>query len=455
MTRPFPPLAVLFLALLGGASDAYAATTAIAVMPFRDLAGSKNPVGDGIRETVTSDLRGVPGVRVVERSEIERVLNEQKMQLTELDKDPLATMKLGKLIGADVITMGAYQQVGRRIRLTARFVKVETGEVTGSAKVDGDASDFLDLQDRITQELLKSAKLTPAVVKRFERRARPKIRSMRAVELLGQAAEEKAEPMKRALLKEALKEEPSFAYATDELARLEKRLKELNAKADEARKAEAAKTKEAWTKAKTRLERSTAVWQYTTVLREERRFREVIRVYRELASDFENAPEPHIKGLAPSMLMQAVILEAQIADIDGAVKDGEIFLTKFPTSNELPAVRSTLERIIERKKKIEAGKAVAAKEAAEITGERRWNLCAIGHVYERALQFPEARRLYLGCLEAGTDSRAEALGGLQDIALETGDWKAARKYDALIEEESPTIHEQRRSSVIYRLPIDD
>lgn len=454
MLRPLHHVLIL-LVVIAALSNATAATTAIAVMPFRDLAGSKNPVGDGIRETVTSDLRGVPGVRVVERSEIERVLNEQQLQLSELDKDPLATMRLGKLVGADVMTVGAYQQVGRRIRLTARFVKVETGEVTGSAKVDGDASDFLELQDRITQELLKSAKLTPAVVNRFARRSRPKIRSMRVVELLGKAAEEKAEPMKRAILREALKEEPAFAYATDELARLEQRLKELNAQADAAQKIEAERVKQAWAAAKTGPERHAAVYEYLNVLREERRFREAIRVYRQSAQEFEKATEDHLKAAAPGLLQQAILLEAQIHDFDGAVKDGEVFLSRYPTARELDSVRSTLERILERKKEIEAGKAVAVKEAAEVSGERRWNLCALGGIYERALQLPEARRLFLGCLEAGTDDRAQALAGLQEVALELGDWKAARRYGALLEEASPTLHEERRGGVIHRLPVDE
>ena len=43
-------------------------------MPFVDLSGRGNSVGEAIRETVTSDLRAVPGLRVVERARLDEVL---------------------------------------------------------------------------------------------------------------------------------------------------------------------------------------------------------------------------------------------------------------------------------------------------------------------------------------------------------------------------------------------
>src|SRR6266513_734859 len=100
------------LALLLVASTALAAVPTVAVLPFRDLSGGKASVGEAIRETVTSDLKTLGGVRVV------------------------------KLIGATLIAVGAYQQAASDVRLTARFVQVDTGEIVGTAKVDGRASEF-------------------------------------------------------------------------------------------------------------------------------------------------------------------------------------------------------------------------------------------------------------------------------------------------------------------------
>src|SRR5437764_13655737 len=135
------PLALVLAWLPGGARAGTSPT--VAVMPFKDLSGQKGSIGEAIRETVTTDLKDVPGLRVIERSNIDRILAEQNLQANKSDLDPLSTVKVGKLLGATLIVAGAYQKAGSTVRLTARFVKVETGEVVGTAKVDGSNADFL------------------------------------------------------------------------------------------------------------------------------------------------------------------------------------------------------------------------------------------------------------------------------------------------------------------------
>lgn len=447
-------LLVIAVGLVATPLSARAANVTIAVMPFRDLAGSRDPVGEAIRESVTSDLRNVPGVRVVERAEISRVINEQKLQGTEIDQDPLATMRLGKLIGADLMTVGAYQKFGRRIRLTARFVKVETGEVVGATKVDGDQAEFLALQDRITVELLKSARLQPQAVERFARRARPKLRSLRPVELFGRAAVEQDAPMKRALLKEAVKAEPQFTYASDELSQLEKRLREYEEKAKAARKAELEAAKKAWAEAPTPAEKWSRVHMYLAALNQQRRFNESIRVMRESLRELEklgSAAEQDESLVRFSLLH----LLRQIGRYDEAMKEGELFLQKHPKSLLFAQVKSFEEDLIARQRRIEQGRTIAPLSAKAIVGEQRWNPCRLATEYDRASQFPEARRLLIACYEAGTDDRAATLQRLVFVSLELGDHEAARHYDALLEQESPELFERNRTAVENRLPIDE
>src|SRR6476620_11318199 len=96
------PLALLFVA-----TTASAATPTVAVLPFRDLSGGKASVGEAIRETVTSDLKTLGGVRVVERAQLERVLGEQHLQ-SGTDVDAATAARVGKLPGATLIAVGAY-----------------------------------------------------------------------------------------------------------------------------------------------------------------------------------------------------------------------------------------------------------------------------------------------------------------------------------------------------------
>ncbi len=147
----------------------------VAVMPFADLSGGRDHVGEAIREAVTVDLSHVAGLTLVERAAIDRVLGEQKLQARG-ELDPAATVKVGKLLGASLIALGAYQRSGERVRLTARFVDVETGAVRGSAKVDGAKEELFSLQDRVTAELVRSAGLAGEAA-RIGRRARPAART--------------------------------------------------------------------------------------------------------------------------------------------------------------------------------------------------------------------------------------------------------------------------------------
>ena len=109
----------------------------VAVLPFKDLSGAHPSVGEAIAETVTSDLRAVPSVRVVERGSVDRVLHELELTARRADLDVPSTVKVGRLLSATLIVIGSYQNEGGAIRINARFVEVQTGEVAGSAKVDG------------------------------------------------------------------------------------------------------------------------------------------------------------------------------------------------------------------------------------------------------------------------------------------------------------------------------
>jgi adenylate cyclase len=47
------------------------------------------------------------------------------------------------------LVTGGYQRLGDLIRITARFVEVESGTVIRTVKIDGAIGDIFDLQDKI------------------------------------------------------------------------------------------------------------------------------------------------------------------------------------------------------------------------------------------------------------------------------------------------------------------
>jgi TolB-like protein len=427
--------------ILAFSAVARAAEPTVAVMPFRDLAGGNKNVGEAIRETVTTDLREVPGLKVVERGAIDKVLVEQHLQSSASELDPSSTVRVGKLLGASLIVTGAYQRVASNVRLTARFVRVETGEVVGGAKCDGAARDLLSLQDRITVELLHSAGLQKHVA-RFAKRERPPLKSLKTVELYGDAVAQPDGEKKIEMLQLALNEDPSFDYAARDLDALEKRLHAL----DRAQHlAEEQKLQELRQKVAAEPEagpKRLLEAQLATQLSIARRWVELRKMARATHTGTDGAA------------FFLVSTDASLRDWDAVLHDGEQFLAHWPTSPYLPAVRGLLESTIARKRKEEEGRAAIAGELTKITGRQRWNLCRFAGTYAQYQQHVEARRFYRACLEVGAETPKDVLVPLVREDLELGDFAQARKDLGELERVDPAAFRNNRQNFEMQIPTD-
>jgi tetratricopeptide (TPR) repeat protein/predicted Ser/Thr protein kinase len=138
----------------GGASvPVSSAENVIAVLAFANITQNveDNWLGTGIMETVTADLKNVPGLSVIgcERvCEVEKQLTgETKRGASEL------AIRLGREVGARRVVTGGFQGVGDVMRITARVTDVESGEVVTTVKMDGSRNDLFALQDRVVAEL--------------------------------------------------------------------------------------------------------------------------------------------------------------------------------------------------------------------------------------------------------------------------------------------------------------
>src|SRR5439155_1593064 len=83
-------------------------------------------------------------------------------------------------------------------------------------------------------ELLKSAGIEAKHVQTFARRARPKLKSLKIIELYGDAVVETDDRKKQTILKAAVDEDPGFVYASRDLDELEKRMRSYSVAADRA-----------------------------------------------------------------------------------------------------------------------------------------------------------------------------------------------------------------------------
>jgi TolB-like protein len=425
----------------------------VAVMPFKDLSGAKGSIGEAIRETVTSDLRDTSGLRMIERSQVDQILAEQNLQASRADLDPTATVKVGKLLGASMIVAGAYQESASSVRLTARFVKVETGEIVGTAKVDGLKSDFLKLQDRISSELLRSAGMEPKKVELLARRPRPKMRSWKTLELYGDAVAEPDDQKKRDILKRTLDEDPGFVYAARDLDELEKRLKQYETR--HQRETDRA-VKELEQKIESEKDPQKLAMAYTgvfTSLLTQRRWYAVAALARKALSH-PPPPTPFL-DIGELAHMYLVIALAQVHDYDGVLREGERFLMSHPSSNYFQSVRSQMDSAIAKKRDMQEGERAASDELQRLPPADQADACKLGQLYKQHKQWVKARAQLDACLTAG-HSRLPAgtiLIFLVQTALEQADWAAARRYLEQLKTVDPKMAKSL-SGYEWQIPAD-
>ncbi len=129
----------------------------IAVINFSNIsAGSETDwLSDGIAETVTVDLKKISSLSVVSR---EKVLQAQRV-LSDKKVSEESVIDLGRKLGVRWIVWGGFQKLAGAIRITAHFTDVATGNLAGSAKVDGRMDDIFKLQDEIVIRLIGTLEL--------------------------------------------------------------------------------------------------------------------------------------------------------------------------------------------------------------------------------------------------------------------------------------------------------
>jgi non-specific serine/threonine protein kinase len=132
----------------------------IAVLRFSNITGGPEDewIGVGIAETVTADMKNIEGVSVVGRELIYEVLRRWNAD-NQPDFDEKFATRVGREVGARWIIGGGYQRLGEMLRITARLVAVENGEVIKTVKIDGRMQELFELQDKIVYELSRDLEL--------------------------------------------------------------------------------------------------------------------------------------------------------------------------------------------------------------------------------------------------------------------------------------------------------
>jgi len=157
----------LFASLILMCSQAFASGPGtVAVLYFQNQGNPElEPLKVGLAQMLTTDLLGAGGAKIVERTQLQAVLDELKLgHSSVVDKDTSA--KVGKLLGAEYLLMGSYFSLAGTLRVDARLVKVETGEIVSANGANGGVGDFMELEHQLAGTFReKLGQLIPGVVK--------------------------------------------------------------------------------------------------------------------------------------------------------------------------------------------------------------------------------------------------------------------------------------------------
>jgi TolB-like protein len=220
-------LSLLLLARLAFAqADAGVLKPVVAVLYFDvdDRLGDRTIFRKGLAEMLITDFVESRQLTVVERSRLEDVLKEQKLQQTKAF-DQATAVKLGRLLGAHYQVTGSIQPHTKgRLLLEARVISVlESVNVTSARAIVAD-DDVLAAEQELVVKLLKGLSdptkitLTPPAKKTFKLPLDTAVKYAQALD-----AKDAKEPEKqKALLTDVLKAQPDFILARVDLAALAK-----------------------------------------------------------------------------------------------------------------------------------------------------------------------------------------------------------------------------------------
>lgn len=116
-------------------------THTIAVLPFRNTGGDDkwNNFCDGMAEEIIVALGKIQGLKVVSRSSVFALKGREEMDVQET----------GRQLHASVLLVGAVRFAGKRLRITAELVDVESGINLWSGRFDRLMEDVFSVQDEI------------------------------------------------------------------------------------------------------------------------------------------------------------------------------------------------------------------------------------------------------------------------------------------------------------------
>ncbi|MBK9578939.1 MAG: hypothetical protein IPO40_17855 [Fibrobacteres bacterium] len=132
-------LSATLLCLIGAATAPPKRLPYLAVMNLR-APGIEAGAAEAINSHLASELVRSGAFRVMERTQMDKILAEQGFQKSGACEKSECEVELGKLLSVDRIVVGDLGRVGTKYALSARMIHVQTGEILVSVTESGASS---------------------------------------------------------------------------------------------------------------------------------------------------------------------------------------------------------------------------------------------------------------------------------------------------------------------------
>lgn len=119
-----------------------------------------DPLEGGFASLMVHQLNGATGLKVIERERIQWLLEELDLQQEEGRVDQTTAVRTGKLLGATAVLFGSFMKHRNELRINARLVKVETGEILMTEQVAGKDKDFFELAEKLSLKVAQGINVT-------------------------------------------------------------------------------------------------------------------------------------------------------------------------------------------------------------------------------------------------------------------------------------------------------
>ncbi len=143
----------------------------LAIIDFKNRSYIKDsqrytPMEKGFSDILIHSLKGATSLKVVERERIQWILKEHDIQNAyEME----GAVRAGKLLGVHVVLLGSFIIHDKDdIWLSARLVKVETGEIILTAQEKGKVQNLFKLTEKLSRQIAEGIKVEKVYVPRGE-----------------------------------------------------------------------------------------------------------------------------------------------------------------------------------------------------------------------------------------------------------------------------------------------